>query len=110
MGYGALLVAVRADDGQDLILAEDHVVVAVDLDLAPGVLAHEDPVALLDVHRRALAVVGELARADGDHLGLLRLLLGGVRNDDAPPDLLLLLYALHQDPIVQRTDIHGFYL
>jgi hypothetical protein len=49
-------------------------------------------------------------RADGDHLGLLRLLLGGVRNDDAPPNLLFLLNALHQDPIVQRTDIHGVYL
>src|ERR1700733_8230815 len=105
-----LLAAVRADDGQDLVLAEDHVVVAVDLDLGAGVLAHEDAVALLDVHRRALALVVELARADGDHLGLLRLLLGGVRDDDAPTDLLLLLNALHYDPVVQWTDIHGGFL
>ena len=58
----------------------------------------------------ALAVVVELAVADGDDFGLLRLLLGGVGDDDAAPDLLLLLDALDQDPIVQRTDIHGFYL
>src|SRR6185295_5493245 len=96
---GWLLAAVAADDGQDLVLAQDDEVVAVELDFAAGILAHEDPVALLDVHGRALALVVQLARTDGDHLGLLRLLLGGVRNDDPTPDLLLLLNALHQDPI-----------
>src|SRR5215203_1392803 len=96
----ALLRAVGADDGKDLVLAQDDVVVALDLDLAAGVLAHEDPVALLDVNGSALALVGELAGTDGDHLGLLRLLFGGIRNDDATPNLLLLLDALHQDTVM----------
>src|SRR5579872_4720119 len=110
LGARGSLAAVRTDDGQDLFLAEDHVVIAVELDLAAGVLAHEDAVALLDIHRRALPLVVELARADRDHLGLLRLLFGAVRNDDAAPDLLFLLNALHQDTIVQRTNIHSAYL
>src|SRR5919106_2147929 len=101
-----LLLAV-ADHGEDLVLAQDDVVDVVDLDLAARVLAHEDAVARLDVHRRTLAVIGQLARADGDDLGLLRLFLGGVRDDDASPDLLLCLAPLDQNPIVQWTDVHG---
>ena len=57
------------------------------------------------------AVVGadpfvQLARADRDHLGLLRLLLGGVRNDDAPGRLLLLLDAADDDPVMERSEFH----
>src|SRR5215210_8439810 len=89
-----------ADHRQDLVLADNHVIHVVELDLAAGVLAHQDAVARLDLQRRALALIVELARADGDDLGLLRLFLGGVRDDDPAPHLLLLLDALYQDPIV----------
>src|SRR5579863_4251948 len=98
------------DDSEDLVLAEDHVVLTVDLDLAAGVLAHQHPVARLDVHRRTLALVGQLARTDGHHFSLLRLLLGGVGDDDASPHLLLLLNALDDDTIVQGTDVHSGHL
>src|SRR4051812_32807168 len=89
-----------ADDGEDLVLAEDHVVLVVDADLAAGVLADENLVALLDVGRDTLTVVGDLAGSHGDHLGMLRLLLGGVGDDDAPADLLLLLDPLGQHAIL----------
>src|SRR5687768_15242880 len=79
------------DDGEDLVLAQDDVVLVFQLALAARVLADQDPVPLLDVHRHALAVVVELAGANRDHLGLLRLLFGGVRDDDAAAHLLLLL-------------------
>src|SRR4028118_1382912 len=72
-----------ADHGEDLVLAQDHEILVVDLDLAAGVLADQDAVALLDVHRGALAIFEQLARTDGDHLGLLRLFLGGVGSADA---------------------------
>src|SRR5580693_3895425 len=72
-GADGSLLAV--DDGEDLVLAQDHIVFVFDLDLAARVLAHQDPVAGLDVHRRALALVGQLAGTDGDDLGLLGLLL-----------------------------------
>src|SRR6185436_12775095 len=76
------------DDGEDLVLAEDDEILLVDADLAAGVLADEDLVALLDVDRRALALVVDLAGTDGDDLGLLRLFLGGVGDDDSAAHLL----------------------
>src|SRR3954451_16296356 len=103
VGKGERLLGTVADDGEDLVFAQNHEVVAVDLDLTAGVLAHENLVALFDVHGRALAFIVELAGTDGDHFGLLRLLLGGVGNDDSTPDLLLGLETLDQNTIVQRT-------
>src|SRR5437899_3274289 len=76
------------DHAEDVLLAHDEVLLAVDLDLRSGVLAEQDPVADLHVERQHLAVLVHLALADGDHLALLRLLLGGVRNDDAALGLL----------------------
>ena len=54
----------------------------------------------------ALAVVVHLARADRDHLGLLRLFLGGVGDDDASADLFLLVDPLDQDTVLERTNFH----
>src|SRR5258706_43298 len=62
------------EDAEDLFLAQDDVLDAVEPDLVAAVLAEQDPVALLDVERAELAVVVELAGADGDHLALSRLL------------------------------------
>ena len=45
------------DDRQDVLLADDQQVLAVDLELGPGVLRVEDLLALLDVDRLALAVI-----------------------------------------------------
>ena len=63
---------------------------AVDLDLGARVLAEQDAVAGLDVERADLAVLEDLAVADGDDLALERLLLGGVGDDDAALGLLSL--------------------
>src|SRR5213596_2299284 len=71
------------DHAEDVLLAHDEVLLAVDLDLRSGVLHEQDLVADLDVEGRQLAVVVHLALADRDHLALLRLLLGGIRDDDA---------------------------
>ena len=70
-------------------LAQDHELLAVDLDLRAGVLAVEHLVALLHAHLAALAAVQQLARADGDDLAALRLFLGRVRQDDPAGGLLL---------------------
>src|SRR4051794_4819838 len=72
-------VLLRLDLGQDVGLAQDQQVLAVDLDLGSAVLAVEHGVALRDVERDALvAVVVVAAVADGDDLAALRLLLRGV--------------------------------
>ena len=57
-----------------------------------------------------LAVLVARAGADRDDLALLRLLLGGVGNDDAAFGLLLLGHALYRDAVVQGTEFHTFLL
>ena len=61
----------------------DQQVVAVDAHLGAGPLAEQHAIAGLHVERLELAVLVASARTDGDDLAFLRLLLGGVRNDDA---------------------------
>src|SRR5262249_17902976 len=67
-----------ARDGQHVVFADEHVLLAVDLDLGAAVLAEEHHVADLHVEGADLAVLGDLAVAHGDHLALDRLLLRGV--------------------------------
>jgi hypothetical protein len=43
-----------------------------------------------------------------DDRALLRLLFGRVRNDDSADLLLAFFMASDDDPIVERSDIHGF--
>src|SRR3990172_4307382 len=100
----ALLVL---DDAEDVLLAHDEVLLPVDLDLGAGVLREEDAVAGLDVEGADLAVLEHLAVARGDHLALDRLLLGRVGDDDAALRLLLALEPLHDDAVLERTDLHG---
>src|SRR4029453_4536059 len=93
------------EDGEDVFLAQDQVVVAVDLDLVAGVLAEQDAVTGLHVERDALAAVVDLAGAHRDDLRALGLFLGGVGDDD-PADLLLALFlALDEDSVMQRTNL-----
>src|SRR2546425_3459045 len=94
----------------DVFLAHDQVLLVIELDLGAGVLPEQNLVPGLHVERDLLALVGDLAVADGDHLGLLRLLLGRVRDDDPALLALFLLEPLHQKPIVQRTNLHTLLL
>src|SRR5690242_10521204 len=93
------------DDREDVLLADDEKLVLVDLELGPRVLRVEDLVADLDVDGFALAVVEDAARADGQDLALLRLLLGGVREDDAALGHLLTRRGLDHDPVAQRAKL-----
>src|SRR5687768_18355307 len=67
-----------AEDAEDVFLLHDEEVLAVQLDLAAGVLPEQDAVAFLQGVGAVLALVGDGAGSDGDHLAFLRLLLGGV--------------------------------
>src|SRR5690242_10949127 len=93
-----------AQDGEDVGLAEDEKRLAVYDDFGAAVFPKEDSVADLDVHRDALAVV-EAARADGEDLALLRLLLGGVRDEQSPTGQSCFFERPHQDAIGERTDL-----
>src|SRR5437899_8186391 len=96
------------ENGEDVFLAHDEVLLVIDLDLGARVLPEQDLVAGLHVEGDLLAVVADLAAADGDHFGFLRLLLGGIGNDDPTLLDLFLLEPLDEDAVMQRTNLHGF--
>src|SRR5215831_8856553 len=106
ISLAAMVVSLLLDDAEDVVLAQNQVVDAVDLDLVAAVLAEQHAVALLDGQRAELPLVVRLAVADGDHLGLGRLLLGGVGDDDPPLGLLFLGDATDQHAILQRANFH----
>src|SRR2546422_7331053 len=93
----------RADDAEDVLLLHNEVLHAVELDLAAGVLAEKDPVAFLHREREILAVVVDLAGAHGNDLAFLRLLLGGVGDDEPAVLLVLLLEALDEHAVMERA-------
>src|SRR5688572_13374837 len=93
-------------DGEDVALAEDQVLVAVDLDLRAAVLAVDDLVAFLHLEGHALAVF-EASSSNGEDAATLRLLLGGVREHDATRRDFLLLEHLDDHAIAQRLQIHA---
>src|SRR5690606_10142223 len=70
------------DDAEDVVLAQDEVLLALDLDLGAAVLAEQHAVALLDLELADAAVLEDLAVAHGDDLALDGLLLRGVGDDD----------------------------
>src|SRR5262245_50779763 len=92
---------------EDVALAEDLEFLAVHLDVGAAVLAVQDGVADLDREGDAVAVVVELAGTGGDDLPLLRLLLGGVRQQDAAGGLLLGLSRLDHHAVVERLQGQG---
>ena len=77
-----------------------RVLLPIERDLLPRVLAKQDRVTILHIERPPVAIVGELAVADREHLAALRLLLGGVRDDDAANVLFALVETLNENAVV----------
>src|SRR5437660_8611982 len=98
------------ENGEDVVLAHDQILLVVDLHLGAGVLPEQDLVPGLHIERDLLALIGDLAVTYGDHLTLLGLLLRRVRDDDPTLLDLFLLEPLHQKPIVQWTNLHTLLL
>src|SRR5499426_447158 len=99
------------DHAHDVGLLHDQEFLAIELDLGAGPLAEQDPVAGFHLQRNQLAGLVAGARPDGDDLAFLRLLLGGIRNDDAALGLFLAFEAADYDAIVEGTKFrfgHGF--
>src|SRR4051812_21145517 len=104
-----VLARASADHAEDVGFLHDQEVLAVELDLASGPFAEQDPVARLDVERSHRAVLGTRARADGDDFAFLRLLLGGVRDDDATRGLRGGEDAADEHAVVEGAERHGIY-
>ena len=88
----------------------DQVVFIIDPDLGARPLAEQHPVTRPDIEPLDLAALVSGTRTDGDDLAFLRLLLGGVRNDDASGGLAFLLDAADHDAVVEWTELHRFSL
>src|SRR5438067_6930060 len=107
LGLCASELAVADHLGQHVALAQDQDLVGTDLDLGPAVLGEDDLVTLLHVHLDVLAVLVPSARADRQDAAALRLLLGGVGQDDAAHRRLLLLEDLDDEAVSKRLQIHS---
>src|SRR6266852_2562866 len=91
----------------NVALFHDEVLDAIDFDLCARPFAEQDVVADLDVDRDELAALVAAARSNGDDLALLRLLLGGVGNDDATSGLRLGIDSLDDNAVVKRSEFHS---
>src|SRR3954463_2702927 len=81
---GSLLrLGLGLDHPHHIGLLHDQQVLAVEPDLGARPFAEQDPIADPDVERLQLATVVARAGAGGEDLAFLRLLLGGVGDDDA---------------------------
>src|SRR5260370_39178442 len=78
-------------------------ILALELDLAARVLAEENLIPGLYFDRDKLALVGVLALANRNDLALLRLFLGGVRDDDSTLGPLHFLDTFDENSIAQRS-------
>src|SRR5262249_61149567 len=82
-------------------------VFAVELELRAAVLGEEDAIAFLDLERLAVALVGELACADGNDCAFLRLFLGGIGNDEAAGRHLFLGAGPDDHAVADGLDLAG---
>src|SRR5262249_26071332 len=106
MSLAAMWVSLL-ENGEDVLLAQDQVFLAVELHFGARVLGEQDAVAGLHLRLAQRAVVEDLAGADGHHAGLDGLLLRGVGDEEASGRLLLALQALYEYTIVERTNGHN---
>src|ERR1044071_1674003 len=98
------------DDAEDVVLAQTQVLFAVDFHFRARVLAEEHGVAGFHVELSDLAVLEDLAVADGNDLALNRLFLGGVGDDDPTLAFLFFLDPLDDHAVLQRSYRHGWLL
>src|SRR6185312_7852703 len=104
---GAEHECLLVDDCQHVAGREDQVLLAVVLDLGAAVLAVDDDVALRDVQRNPLlTVLIPAAGANCDDGAFLRLLLGGVGDDQTGCGRGLGLVGLYEDLVLEWLDLH----
>src|SRR6266436_3261643 len=104
---GGLLLGLGLDQHpHNVALFHYEVLDAIDFDLGARPFAEQDAVADLEVDRDELAALVAAAGSNGDDLALLRLLLGGVGNDDATSGLRLGVDSLDDNAVEKRSEFH----
>src|SRR5262249_54241877 len=78
---------------------------AIEFDLGAGPLAEQLAIAGLDFECNKIAGLVTATRPNGNDFTLLRLLLGGIRNDNAARGLFLGINALDHHAVMQGTKL-----
>src|SRR5271166_2604355 len=90
-------------NSQDVVFAQDDMLLAIELDFTAGIFAEQDFVSGFHVGGDELAVL-ILAAAYRHHFAFLRLLLGGIGDDNPSLGFLFLFDPFDQNAIAQRSD------
>jgi hypothetical protein len=94
------------DDSQNLVLAHNQQLFAVEFDLLAAVFAKKHAIARFNVQRLAGAVLSILAFADGHNFALLGLFFRAIGNNDSPAHLFAFFDAPQNHAVVKRSDIY----
>src|SRR5258708_7080001 len=87
-------------DSENLVLAHDQQLFAVNLDFRAAVFAKEDPVALLNIQGLAGSVFLVFSFSGRDYFAFLRFFFRAVRDDDAAANLLAFVNALYNHAVM----------
>src|SRR5688500_7499915 len=93
------------EDSENLVLAHDEKLFAVNFDLRAAVLTEQDAIALFHVERLAGAVLFIFALADRYDFAFLEFFLGSIGDNNAAPHLLALFDPLHDDAIMKGPNV-----
>src|SRR6266404_6112653 len=96
-----------SDDAEDVVLAHDQELFAVDFDFGAAVFRNEDLVPFLHGEIHFLALFVHLTGAESDHFAFLRFFFRSVGNDDPAFFCFLLFERLHQHPISERFYVNS---
>src|SRR5260221_1244200 len=94
------------EDAHDVALLHDQVLSAVDLHLGARPFAEKDNVTSLEVDRDQFSGFIAATGTDGDDFALHRLLLRGVRDNDAALGLGIFFNPLDANAVVVGTEFH----
>jgi hypothetical protein len=93
---------------QDFLLAEDQILLVINLDVIAGVFAEQDPVAHLHIERDPSALF-DLAGSDGYHFALLGLFFSRIGDNDPALRSFFLFQSAYENAVMQRSDIHSHF-
>src|SRR5690625_6667953 len=101
------LVPLLLDDRVDVTQAQDHVLLAVQIELGPAVLGVDDNVTHRNVHGLALAVLEDLARSHGTDGAALAFLPRSVGQYDDTCRGMRLFAHLDDNLVAQGLEAHA---
>src|SRR5271156_1365359 len=86
---------------ENVVFAQNQVLIAFDLDFTAGIFAEQDTVPSLHIGRQQLAIFRRFALAHRNYDSLLGLFLGGIGDDNPALGLFFFLDPLYQNPVSQ---------